>query len=346
MDQKSGFSFPGILRYISSMPSQIAHFIFAQDLVSALSPSDQNRIQPEYLFLGAQGPDIFYHNLRTKPSGVFYGGLMHRRDWGRMTLALLKGGPELHTDPRWYSYLLGWISHGLLDRAWHPYIIYRSGWHQPSLPETRVWRFYHPFLERLCDVLLFQEKTGRNLWEEPFQPRMPAYAQVEGLLMSAFAGALAEVYNKDDDPQLLRTRLENTFSDALGFFDHFNPQGWEPYGWQGITEKGLRLVHPRIIPAVDFLNKTHAPWIHPGTLVEQNSSLLDLYEEAKKEGMRILQDWQGQKSWRDPQNLLKNTSLNLTDAQGRRVGPEISDPFDLHKVMLDQLQWLKGSPTR
>jgi hypothetical protein len=91
-----------------------------------------------------------------------------------MTLALLKGGPELHTDPRWYSYLLGWISHGLLDRAWHPYIIYRSGWHQPSLPETRVWRFYHPFLERLCDVLLFQEKTGRNLWEEPFQPRMPA----------------------------------------------------------------------------------------------------------------------------------------------------------------------------
>jgi hypothetical protein len=82
MDQKSGFSFPGILRYISSMPSQIAHFIFAQDLVSALSPSDQNRIQPEYLFLGAQGPDIFYHNLRTKPSGVFYGGLMHRPGLG------------------------------------------------------------------------------------------------------------------------------------------------------------------------------------------------------------------------------------------------------------------------
>jgi hypothetical protein len=94
-------------------------------------------------------------------------------------------------------------------------------------------------------------------------------------------------------------------------------------------------------------NKTHAPWIHPGTLVEQNSSLLDLYEGGeKREECVFSRTGQGQKSWRDPQNLLKNTSLNLTDAQGQRVGPEISDPFDLHKVMLDQLQWLKGSPTR
>jgi hypothetical protein len=235
------------------------------------------------------------------------------------------------------SVMVSWTGLGI------PYIIYRSGWHQPSRPETRVWRFYHPFFERLCDVLLFEEKYGKNLWEEPFQPQMPPYQEVEGLLMLPFELSLNEVYAKDDDPRLLRTRLRNTFGDAIGFFDHFNPYQWEPHGWQKFTEKGLRLIHPRILPEVDFLNTQGGPWIHPGTLVEEDSGLLELYEQALLEARSIVAAGGIAKDWKDPEGYLLDTSLNLTDDQGRRVGPELADPFDLHKVMLDQLEWLRGS---
>jgi hypothetical protein len=90
--------------------------------------------------LGCQGPDIFYHNQRTRPVALEYGTLLHRRGYGMFTAVLLKMGlpdpPPDEEDIRLHrrekginalgAYALGFMTHAFLDRFCHPYIVYKS----------------------------------------------------------------------------------------------------------------------------------------------------------------------------------------------------------------------------
>jgi hypothetical protein len=63
------------------MPSQICHLIFAEDSLREAVGSDAEEMLREsgniYRF-GAQGPDFFYHNQRTRPTGLKFGVNAHR----------------------------------------------------------------------------------------------------------------------------------------------------------------------------------------------------------------------------------------------------------------------------
>jgi hypothetical protein len=69
------------------MPAQISHIIAGE---RAFGLRFAGRSRPEeggaaaWFALGCQGPDIFYHNQRTKPSGLHYGALAHRRRYGSL----------------------------------------------------------------------------------------------------------------------------------------------------------------------------------------------------------------------------------------------------------------------
>ena len=83
-----------------------------------------------YFLLGCQGPDIFYHSQRTRPVALHYGVLAHRRGFGRLVEGMLETWIREDDDPAspWAAFLLGFSTHGALDRAAHPYIVHGSGW--------------------------------------------------------------------------------------------------------------------------------------------------------------------------------------------------------------------------
>ncbi|MEW5815130.1 MAG: hypothetical protein AB1798_07000, partial [Spirochaetota bacterium] len=123
------------------MPAQITHQIFADELLRrSLGKEESSTLNRYYplLTLAAQGPDIFYHNQRTKPSGFSFGRLIHTNGFGLLIAAMLKYA--IRKNAGLYSdlavFILGFTSHAFLDRKTHPYIIYFSGWVEPGKAET------------------------------------------------------------------------------------------------------------------------------------------------------------------------------------------------------------------
>lgn len=120
------------------MPSQILHLIFAREVLDL--PSSPA------LDWGAQGPDLYYHNRRTRPSALPFSSRLHQRGFGlwmaRWTEVL--AGSELAGDPGWILFTRAFGTHAFLDRALHPYVASRAG-PPRERPEA------HAFVERLLD---------------------------------------------------------------------------------------------------------------------------------------------------------------------------------------------------
>lgn len=179
-------------RYIvASMAAQITHILAGEAALAAALLEQGAALPPEALprfRLGCQGPDIFYHNQRTKPSGLHYGALAHKRRYGSLVAAAAAAaaaaggdvgarGAAKAADARGGAaeaaatadavaataagaYVLGLATHAALDRATHPFVICRAGWVEPGKPETARRRGCHAFLERLLDRELLALREG------------------------------------------------------------------------------------------------------------------------------------------------------------------------------------------
>ena len=110
------------------MPSTYAHYCFADQVKERLSEPVREVIRGnERLFLiGAQGPDLFFYHYPLFPNQTRkIGSQIHKKPvyqliaHGRKVI-LKKGDPEQRR--RMKAYLLGVITHFLLDHACHPYI--------------------------------------------------------------------------------------------------------------------------------------------------------------------------------------------------------------------------------
>lgn len=237
------------------MPSQILHFLFAEDLFHRLG----SRIGFDFsqvlgptvapmVALGSQGPDLFYHSQHTRPVAIEYGTLIHRRDFGLLatkllSLALEEGvergqgsdssmeGPGIERRGRRLLsqrglYALSFATHAFLDRATHPYIVNRAGWVSPARPETERYARCHAFFERIIDVLMLRYLRGRgqDSWDQEVLLALPCGA-VSDDLIDLINTALIAAYPKRAGSDLrLRQRIQNAFKDAESFYRNTNPR--------------------------------------------------------------------------------------------------------------------------
>ena len=173
------------------MPSQILHTLFGEDVLikihrliasrfGLLADKALEKIQFAYktaFTLGCQGPDIFYHNRSRRPVGLEYGTLLHRRGAGIFTSGLLKMGlpnpPPDEQDIRegrrekginpLGAYALGFMTHAVLDRLTHPYIVYKTAFIMPKTPDPLFFGLYHLYFERVLDVLMWRRLRGLEI---------------------------------------------------------------------------------------------------------------------------------------------------------------------------------------
>ena len=135
--------------------------LFAEDLVRSTTGDRSAWAQPLLCF-GAQGPDFFFHNGLTRPSGRTFGARLHRHRFGRFVAEVLRSSPTpVPLELR--LYMLGFITHAFLDRATHPFIDYFAGWEDPERPETARYFRCHAFMERILDVVALQRRRGTDL---------------------------------------------------------------------------------------------------------------------------------------------------------------------------------------
>lgn len=261
------------------MPNVWTHILFAEDVADKVGyevPSDD--IKP-FLRLGAQGPDpFFYHRFwpwkKDKPVAAI-GHKIHNESCGPFLIAMIESGRQT-SDFYLQAYILGFVTHHILDRNAHPYINYRSGKKDHK----------HQRLEVLIDTLLMEELRGIKTWKTPVYKKIdigkhlyPPIEQMLETLISRFFPQTA----KDMPPHYVDESYQDLLKALKALFD---PIGWKnkylheqvsPYSYQKASDDR------------DFLNRNHAVWRHPTNDHETHDESFDeLLKQAESEGIRIL----------------------------------------------------------
>ncbi|MDR1421209.1 MAG: hypothetical protein LBI86_12615 [Treponema sp.] len=348
------------------MPSQVLHTLFGEDVVNEIyrrlggrfgivADKALEKINREYRIvftLGCQGPDIFYHSQMTRPVAVEYGGLLHRRGYGVFTANLLKMGlpdpPPDEEDIRAGRrekginalgvYSLGFMTHAVLDRFCHPYIIYKTAYPQTGVCQTGLGRLAHPFFERILDVLMLKRLRGVDIasWDQGTLADIcekPPLGLKE-LLERALVSGYPERAGKDTR---LAQRIANAFSDSARFFRSTVPA-------RKISPSLRRefiLGFPSVLPGdIDFLNLAHEAWQYPaGPERDDTRSFPEIYDEAVDAAAKIMLPCivayleNGIFPIREAASAIGNGSLSLQDEAGKPCAPERSSPLPLDRVL-------------
>ncbi len=316
--------------------------------------------------LGCQGPDLFYHAQRTRPSGLHFGSLAHKRGYGVLAAALaLRAARIADPDDAAYAraYALGFSTHAAVDRITHPFVVYRSGRFNPVDPSTYRWRSCHVFYERVLDACLARAEG---------LPDMTSFRQTELLsfpgdaappfLVDILSGALADAYpsRAADDP-LLGQRVVNALSDASFFHRLTDPStihlvlGAADSGGFLDDEHAIRristLYPPRLPDGLDFANEAHAEWLHPCRPEERSTaSWFDLVAEAKLAAAKALSAvWSLMNGTIDAAEAARRVgdgSLNAAAADGAPAPVVATAPLPLPELMERELARYRSGRAR
>lgn len=327
------------------MPSQICHILFADEaLEAALGPGAVQALGPARpcFHFAAQGPDFFFHNGFSRPSGRTFGSLLHRRQIGAVVRSMverLRGQPgdELR------AFVLGFATHAFLDRAAHPFIDYFAGWEDPELPETRRYYRCHAFYERIIDVEFLKRRRSLAPRDLAAERLMHCGPQLSGAVAGALAAALRASFGGLDMTADAEARVRNAYRDALAFYEFTSrPEYRVPAAERdrsGPDRRRLALFHPEALPAgIDFLNAGHRRWVHPcDRSRESTASFADLFDAAvapAADAVRAVDSAAAGGPADAVEALVGNSSLNTeSPATGRR---RYSAPLPLPDI-LDRL---------
>ncbi len=148
------------------MPSSITHELIAEKAKEKLPQELQREIDlaPDYYYLGAQGPDLFFFYKPTGKKEYNLGKTLHRKQLYAWFCALLEGlktreGEEL---AKCRAYALGFCTHLEADVAFHPFVY-------AYLRETGATKRFHQQMENDWDVVFL--KSMRN--ESAYGYRFP-----------------------------------------------------------------------------------------------------------------------------------------------------------------------------
>jgi hypothetical protein len=362
------------------MPAQILHVLFGEDVLRSAATGCGVSASPvaayveralgafgPFFRLGCQGPDLFYHNQRTRPVSLEYGTLLHRRGFGDFAADLLNrtmserspaSGP---TAPS--AYALGFATHAFLDRRAHPYIVCKAGWVSPAKPETARYARCHAFFERVLDVLMLERLRGMDAaaWDQEEMLSLRDGADRDSVI-AAIAASLSAVFPEraGSDAQLGR-RVLNAFSDAAGFYRITNPARTSlnmrlPDGFEYLRSAAGRasvaLVYPdHFTYGVDYLNLARGAWGDPCRPDRVDSrSFHDLYAAAAAEAAEVVVFLfkafveTGLIPAAELSRSIGNGGLSVVGADGQPCAPSHAEPLPLDAVLDQQyrlrLRWI------
>lgn len=333
------------------MPSQITHVLAGLVARKRAGFILQPRAIPLFN-MGCQGPDIFAHNRRTKPFSLAFARLLHRGRYGSFCRAAAQQLLE-YPDPDARAWLAGFITHQAVDRAVHPYIVYRSDRLPAGIIPGVSPALYHAFFERIIDVLLLRHMTGRPVSSFNMDPLF-IMDRDTGLSLSRFiAAALRTVYpeNTRDDDQL-EIRVGNAFRDTRYFYHMTNPVrtsmtiSADHSAISRFPERGpagVALLYPEHPdPGVDWLNDARLPWKDPARGDIHTWSVPDLVLKATETAMGTIGCLDMVLAHNVPPDTLEQTvgngCLSIQKEDGTIAAVSHADPFDLPSELLRETE--------
>ncbi len=259
------------------MPNIWTHILFCEEVVDAIGSKIRPFSQHEnYMRLGAQGPDpFFYYNFWPwiKEEPVHDVGMaLHTSNCGTFLLDMIEAAKESGSEIK--AFVIGFITHHILDRNTHPYIHYRAGYEGNN----------HQRLEIQIDTLMMEKFQNIKTW------RTPVFKEIDigRKLNPKITDLLFRLINKHY-PSLKRTDdsyINKAYRDMLLALKILA----DP---TGIKNKLLGSLisaysHQPIKDDVDYLNEKKTTWYHPATKEPSDKSFIELYQESRLEGIDIV----------------------------------------------------------
>jgi hypothetical protein len=333
------------------MPAQISHLVFGEEALRAALGADAEAILDRFgnvFRFGTQGPDFFYHNQRTRPSGLKYGVALHREGYGRLIACLVREHLRLRSPAvsTLGAYILGFATHAILDRKTHPYINYFSGWVERGDPASQRYYRCHVYLERVLDVLVLRERRRQDLRELRILEQLYCGETLPYLIVKALLKALHTSYPRMRYKSQDRRRIDNAYLDTLFFYvvtdplsPHFRRLAYLRDQEAGKNRKRLALFHPlQIDEEIDFLNRQHAEWSHPcDRSLRSRDDFFTLYQEALEQAadlLSLLRDALcARKTPDDVEAALGNESLETGFSAGTSAAQRFCSPLPLSPLI-------------
>ncbi len=333
------------------MPSQIIHVLAGRSALVSSGILDNSIITAAFN-LGCQGPDIFSHNRRTKPFALAYSRLLHRQNYGRFcriigSILLKRRFPSLE------SWFYGFVTHQIVDRIFHPYVINRSFVSGSTNIAGISPAHFHAFFERILDVRVLEDVAGLTLGDfdtgEPFKLPESDISELSLWIASALGEAYPDEIPEDSEAQL---RVDNAFRDTIYFYEVTNPVLTNMKRSTGCTDiqryvewgtGGAALLFPEFQDlSVDWLNSGRKPWQHPVNGEWYTLSVKDLYQKAVDEAVVIHRTvssfFDGALTPEKLEEAVGNECLSVSGTDGRIGTVRFFDSFDLGSTLLDQVE--------
>ncbi len=149
------------------MPATITHAYLAKDLYEVLPENISSKIDLNRTKMFAQSTDsmMFYNLLSVMPSHnlrkfQLYFHTHKTRDFFINLLEYVKNNNINDSDT--YSFIVGFVSHYVLDSNVHPYVIYKTGWFNKKNKDTYKYNGIHHFMEVFLDNDLVKRRENTD----------------------------------------------------------------------------------------------------------------------------------------------------------------------------------------
>lgn len=275
------------------MPLITTHNYFANDCFKKCNKKITNQFKEKRNIyeLFAQGFDLFqfyeFFNLK-KENLLLY---CHTHETDTFFLNFIKNLKEqkLTNNPELLAALYGHLSHYVLDSNAHPYIVYKTGIHNPNIKESKKYMGLHTNMEMQIDAYLYEMKTKKKFKNFKIHKSL--------ITKEKFSQELI---------QLLNTTYQQTFNIQNGGLKYQKGQKRMYYSYKFLIEdpSGIKTCIYKIIDWLlpfkneifsyysshitkineKLLNNNHDIWYQPWKQNEQHlESFLDLYNKAQEE---------------------------------------------------------------
>ncbi len=140
------------------MPAYYTHKYFAQDIFKNI---DNLNINQDYYLLFSQSFDILYYNLGNSKKAKEIkklGHMAHHKNTQSFFINAISIALENNLQDNQYirSFILGSLTHYILDSSFHPYIFYKTGIFRHDT-QTQKYNGKHTELELLLDIYFFNK---------------------------------------------------------------------------------------------------------------------------------------------------------------------------------------------
>lgn len=285
------------------MASSITHAYFILDVYDRLGLKSRELLvrHKELLKTTAQSMDVlFFYNLMNFKKGKEmrdFGEYFHRHRVYPFFETLIHYIKYNHFqyDPEVMSFLYGMLSHYVLDRTVHPYVIYRTGVYDKKNPSTYKYNQLHGEMESYFDNYLVMVRENQLPWKKKCHQFYCTVNDFGPGLQEVMDFTYREVWGIENFHTYYLTAIKQmrVFSRVFRY---------DPYGWKRRFYQVVDAICPKCLLRKEplsyrmsmkshawFLNLEHQKWYHPcDKRTHSTKSLIELYTQALDETVEMI----------------------------------------------------------